>query len=67
MARFLFAAIMLFSGTTTVFAQGSSAKPTPDIVQSLAPTGKIRAAINFGNGVLAQKDPKTGEPRGITR
>ena len=66
MARFLFAAIMLFSGTATVFAQGGSAKPTPDIVQSLAPTSKIRAAINFGNGVLAQKDPKTGEPRGIS-
>src|SRR5207249_4217608 len=29
-------------------------------------TGKVRAAINFGNAVLAQKDPATGEPRGVS-
>jgi len=32
----------------------------------LAPTGKLRAAINFGNPVLAQKDPVSGEPRGVS-
>ena len=32
----------------------------------LAPTGHLRAAINFGNPVLAQKDPQTGEPRGVS-
>lgn len=32
----------------------------------LAPTGRLRAAINFGNSVLAQKDPKTGEARGVS-
>ncbi len=32
----------------------------------LAPTGKLRAAINFGNPVLAVKDPATGEPGGIS-
>ena len=36
------------------------------IIQTLAPTGKLRAAINFGNTVLAQKDPATGEPRGVS-
>lgn len=36
------------------------------IVQTLAPTGKLRAAINFGNTVLAQRDPVTGEPRGVS-
>jgi polar amino acid transport system substrate-binding protein len=66
MARFLFAAIMLFAGIAVAFAQGGGPKPAADIVQNLAPTGKLRAAINFGNGVLAQKDPKTGEPRGIS-
>jgi polar amino acid transport system substrate-binding protein len=66
MAKVLFAAIILFAGTAVAFAQGGGQKPTADIVQSLAPTGKLRAAINFGNGVLAQKDPKTGEPRGIS-
>jgi polar amino acid transport system substrate-binding protein len=38
----------------------------PDVVKDLAPTGKLRAAINLGNMVLAQKDPANGEPRGIT-
>jgi polar amino acid transport system substrate-binding protein len=38
----------------------------PEVVKDLAPTGKLRAAINLGNMVLAQKDPANGEPRGIT-
>jgi len=37
-----------------------------EIVKSFAPTGTLRAAINQGNTVLAQKDPVTGEPKGIT-
>lgn len=32
----------------------------------LAPTGTLRVAVNFGNAVLAQKDPATGEARGIS-
>lgn len=36
------------------------------VMQQLAPTGKLRAAINLGNAVLAQTDPATGEPKGIT-
>jgi polar amino acid transport system substrate-binding protein len=48
--------------------QGDSIVSTvpADLVKDLAPTGKLRAAINLGNMVLAQKDPATGEPRGIT-
>jgi polar amino acid transport system substrate-binding protein len=41
-------------------------KPSPAVVAELAPTGKLRAAINFGNPVLASKDPTTGEPRGVS-
>ena len=37
-----------------------------DLVKDLAPTGKLRAAINLGNMVLAQKDPATGDLRGVT-
>lgn len=40
--------------------------PSPDVVKELAPTGTLRVAINFGNIVLAQKDPASGEPRGVT-
>jgi polar amino acid transport system substrate-binding protein len=39
--------------------------PAP-VVADLAPTGKLRAAINFGNPVLAAKDPAIGEPRGVS-
>ena len=47
---------------------GCAATTTPPsaVVTDLAPTGRLRAAINFGNPVLAQKDPATGEPRGIS-
>jgi polar amino acid transport system substrate-binding protein len=39
---------------------------TDDAIASLAPTGVLRAAINFGNPVLAQRDPSSGAPRGIS-
>src|SRR2546430_7362100 len=37
-----------------------------NVVTTLAPSGKLRAAINFGNTVLAQKDAASGEPRGVS-
>ena len=39
---------------------------SPDVVAELAPTGRLRAAINFGNSVLAQEDPAGGPPRGVS-
>ena len=38
---------------------------TPAIRADLAPTGKIRAGVNYGNFILAQKDKATGESRGV--
>lgn len=35
-------------------------------VPVLAPKGRLRVAINFGNPVLAQRHPDTGEPAGVT-
>jgi polar amino acid transport system substrate-binding protein len=32
----------------------------------LAPSGTLRAGINYGNPILAQRDPATGDLRGIT-
>ena len=34
--------------------------------KDLAPTGTLRAAINFGNPVLAQRDPATSEAGGVS-
>jgi polar amino acid transport system substrate-binding protein len=42
----------------------ASAPPSPATRADLAPTGKLRAGINYGNVVLVQKDPVTGESRG---
>jgi len=36
------------------------------IVRQLAPSGTLRAAINFGNPVLAQRDGPGGKPGGVT-
>src|SRR6185369_2066331 len=40
-------------------------QPTAPVAE-LAPSGRLRAAINFGNPILAAKDPATGEPRGVS-
>lgn len=60
--RTLIAATAILLATS--FAAVAQA-PSPEVLKQLAPTGKLRAAINFGNGVLAQKGPN-GEPRGIS-
>jgi len=36
------------------------------VADELAPSGVLLAAINFGNPVLAQRDPNSGEPRGVS-
>ncbi|MEX3937014.1 ABC transporter substrate-binding protein [Paraburkholderia phymatum] len=39
---------------------------TSEQLRQLIPTGKLRAAINFGNPILAARSPKTGEPVGVS-
>ncbi len=39
---------------------------SPAVRLDLAPGGRLKAAINFGNPILAQRDPATGEPRGVS-
>ena len=34
--------------------------------KAFAPTGKLRASINLGNPILANKTPQTGEPFGVS-
>jgi len=41
--------------------------PAPSAaVSQLTPTGKLRAAINYGNAVLAKRDATTGELSGVS-
>ena len=60
--RAICAALIGFAAMSGALAQSA---PPPDAVKELAPTGKLRAAINFGNSVLAQKG-SDGAPQGIT-
>ncbi len=39
--------------------------PSASVTSDLAPTGKLRAAINFGNPVLASKSA-SGQPQGVS-
>ena len=38
----------------------------PSIAAAFAPSGKLRASINLGNPILANKDSATGEPFGVS-
>ena len=62
MLKSLTAVSMLLAATLVVAAQPA---PSPEAVKDLAPTGKLRAAINFGNSVLAQKGAD-GTPGGVS-
>ena len=36
------------------------------VVAAFTPTGKVRASINLGNPILANKNAETGEPFGVS-
>lgn len=38
---------------------------TPTVRADLAPSGTLRAGVNYGNFILATRDPATGESRGV--
>ncbi|HQR11673.1 MAG TPA: ABC transporter substrate-binding protein [Casimicrobiaceae bacterium] len=46
--------------------QSVAGNPPSAAIAELAPSGRLRAAINFGNPILATKDPATGEARGVS-
>jgi polar amino acid transport system substrate-binding protein len=56
--------LALFTLLAAGVAPSVASDAPSSVVAELAPSGRLRAAINYGNGVLAQKDPATGEPRG---
>lgn len=62
-------AFALFTGVSACTTMNNTATDTnnnADVVRALAPDGRLRAAINFGNPILANKDAKTGEPVGVS-
>ena len=51
---------------TTNIARKPLAQPSYEAKRELAPNGRLYAAINFGNPILAVKNPVTGEPTGVS-
>lgn len=50
-----------------VVAGCTAMPPVSDAARKeLAPTGKLRAGMNWGNTLFTQKDAATGEPRGVS-
>ena len=62
MHKVILAAIILIAGSVAAAAQSAPA----DVAKELAPTGKLRAAINVVNKVLAQEQPGGADPKGVT-
>jgi polar amino acid transport system substrate-binding protein len=63
------APMLRFAILSAALALGSCAmtdtSPTDTVKKEFAPTGTLRAAVNFGNIVVAQKDSAGGDPRGV--
>jgi polar amino acid transport system substrate-binding protein len=62
MSKLACSLLLVVSGAFAAFAQGAA---PPELVKEIAPTGKLRAAINLGNAVLAQKGAD-GAPKGVS-
>jgi polar amino acid transport system substrate-binding protein len=59
-------ALAWFACVTALGCAAPAAAAAPDVMADLAPGGTLKAAINFGNPVLAQRDPAGGEPHGVS-
>lgn len=58
--------IMLLGLVAVLLAAcGGPGEEPPPAARELAPTGRLRAGLNFANALLTGKDPATGEPRGV--
>jgi len=45
---------------------GTAVAPDPDVLQVLAPTGKLRVGVYLGSPTSMLHDPKSGDTRGVT-
>lgn len=66
MGRIIAMALALGAALAATSASAQTDMAVATARAALAPTGTLRAAINFGNPVLAQRDPAGGAPRGVS-
>ncbi len=57
--------LALVAGCSSMTPPVAATAPA-EVVRALAPDGRLRAAINFGNPILANRHPVTGEPVGVS-
>jgi polar amino acid transport system substrate-binding protein len=65
MTRFCVVALAFLASPLFLSGCATQSKAPPAAVADLAPTGKLRAAINLGNPVLAGRDA-AGQPSGVS-
>lgn len=58
--------LFLVAAYSSLAACSTQPQAPASVVNALAPTGKLRAAINYGNPILANKDAATGAPMGVS-
>jgi polar amino acid transport system substrate-binding protein len=70
MRRLFLSLVIAAMAVQTAIAQTGNAPVTeavpPQALKDLAPTGTLRAAINFGNGVLAQRGANDQDAKGVS-
>jgi polar amino acid transport system substrate-binding protein len=57
--------LLAFASLLIVTSCASTPEVSSNLRSEMAPTGVLRAAVNFGNVSLVQKDPAGGDPRGV--
>jgi polar amino acid transport system substrate-binding protein len=65
-SRLALRTLRLFGMVSLVGLLGACNSVPRAAVDELTPTGTLRAAINFGNPILASRDSTTGEARGVS-
>lgn len=67
MLRLLLGIALAFVAVSSpAFAQTEKGRSvSADVLKDLAPTGKLRAAMNYGNGVLVQRGATDQAPKGV--
>ena len=54
------------SSISSISSTSPAALISPAVRAALAPTGTLRAAINFGNPILAVRNPSSAAPQGVS-
>ena len=59
-------AVPFFGASFGITGCATPATVSPELVKAFAPTGTLRASINLGNPILANRNPATGEVFGVS-